>query len=61
MLQYSHVYIRYTFKYGRMSKGDSLIPRKMLAGATTLSHMVVPKIDCSIQPSLMMTHCIAPK
>lgn len=49
-----------TFMYGLIINGDSVIPRKMLAATITLSHIVVPRIDCSNQPIRCIIHCMAP-
>lgn len=47
--------------YGRISNGDSLIPRNIFAAHVTLSHTVVPSNDCRIHPSFSTTNCIAPQ
>lgn len=47
--------------YGLMISGDSVIPRKIFAATVTLSHRVVPIIDCSNQPNFLIIHCMTPK
>lgn len=44
-----------------MRSGDSVIPRKILPAAVTLSQTVVPNIDCKIHPNFCTNHCIAPQ
>lgn len=50
-----------TLTYGRISSGDSVIPKKILPAAVMLSHTVVPSTACKIQPNFFTVHCMAPQ